>query len=142
MLQSGFLSKQFDKQQGCRQGDPVTPYLFILCAEILAILIKQNTDIKGIFIDNINEHKISQYTDDASLALDGSPISLFAALQTCTIDFNLSFSGLKVNIYKTKIIWINWFKKQFLIRYSCKMEVGLGLNSIQFIRHSIFSQSK
>ena len=95
ILQSGFLSKQFDIQRGCRQGDPVAPYLFILCAEILAILIKQNTDIKGIFIDN-KEHKISQYADDTSFVLDGSPKSLFAALDT--IDFYSSFSGLKVNI--------------------------------------------
>ena len=98
ILQSGFLSKQFDIQRGCRQGYPVASYLFILCTEILAILIKQNTDIKGIFI-NYNEHKISQYADDTSLTLDGSPKSLFAALDP--IDFYSSFSGLKVNICKT-----------------------------------------
>ena len=45
VLQSGFLSEQFDIQRGCRQGDPIAPYLFILCAEILAILIKQNKDL-------------------------------------------------------------------------------------------------
>jgi hypothetical protein len=44
VLQSGFLSEQFDIQRGCRQGDPIAPYLFILCAEILAILIKQNNN--------------------------------------------------------------------------------------------------
>lgn len=51
ILQSGFLSQQFEIQRGCRQGDPVAPYLFILCAEILAILIKQNKDIRGIFVN-------------------------------------------------------------------------------------------
>jgi hypothetical protein len=49
VLQSGFLSEQFDIQRGCRQGDPIAPYLFILCAEILAILIKQNKNIKHLY---------------------------------------------------------------------------------------------
>lgn len=93
ILQSGFLSTQFDIQRGCRQGDPVAPYLFILYVLYYSclILIKQNNDIKGICINN-TEHKISQYADDTSLVLDGSPKSLFAALDT--IDFYSSFSGL------------------------------------------------
>ena len=92
ILQSGFLSKQFDIQRGCRQGNPVAQYLFILCAEILTIFIKQNTDIKGIFIDN-KEHKISQYADDTSLVLDGSPKSLFAALHILILFKFLCFKG-------------------------------------------------
>ena len=103
ILQSGFLSEQLDVERGCRQGDPVAPYLFIICAEILAIMIKQNKDIKGIVI-NDKEHKISQYADDTSLTLDGSSESLFSALET--IEFFSSFSGLKINTSKTKIVWI------------------------------------
>jgi hypothetical protein len=38
-------------------------HMFLLCAEILAIVIKQNKDIKGIHVEN-TEHKISQYADD------------------------------------------------------------------------------
>lgn len=101
ILQSGFLSQQFEIQRGCRQGDPVAPYLFILCAEILAILIKQNKDIRGICVYD-REHKISQYADDTSLILDGSASSLFNALET--LELFSKISGLKVNSSKTKII--------------------------------------
>lgn len=51
---------------------------------MFAIIIKQNCDIREI-IANANDHKISQYADNISLILDGSPKSLFAALDT--LDF-------------------------------------------------------
>ena len=103
ILQCGFLSEQLDIQRGCRQGDPVAPYLFILCAEILSILIKNNQDIKGIIIQG-KENKISQYADDTTLLLDGSKKSLFAAIDT--LDLFSKISGLLINCEKTKLVWI------------------------------------
>ena len=47
---NGQLSQWFAIKRGCRQGGPISPYLFILCVEILAIMIRQNKHIKGIFI--------------------------------------------------------------------------------------------
>lgn len=51
-----FLSERFHIQKGCRQGDPVVPYIFIIRTEILSILIKDNNDIKGIFVKNKEVH--------------------------------------------------------------------------------------
>ena len=136
VLQSGFLSEQFDIQRGCRQGDPIAPYLFILCAEILALLIKQNTDIKGIII-NGEEHKISQYADDTTLALDGSPKSLFAALDT--INYFSTFSGLKINSSKTKIVWIGSkkFSKEVYHHARWKLEWGCSTFNLLGIEFSV-----
>jgi hypothetical protein len=62
----------------------------------------------GIIV-SLTEHTISHYADDTSFALDGSPKSLFAALDTyCILDFFSKLSGLHVNTCssKTNIIWI------------------------------------
>ena len=65
----------FYLKRGCRQGDPISPYIFILCAEVLGQMIRNNNNIKGIFI-NEKEFKISQYADDTQLLIDGSEKSL------------------------------------------------------------------
>ena len=79
ILQNGFMSNFFSLRRGCRQGNPISPYLFILCAEILGKMVRKNKEIKGISI-NGKEYKLSQYADDTQLILDGTEKSLKAAL--------------------------------------------------------------
>ena len=67
---NGQLSQWFAIQRGCRQGDPISSYLFVLCVEILSIMIRQNKNIKGIFIGE-TEYKISQYANDTEITLEG-----------------------------------------------------------------------
>ena len=63
---NGFLSEYFTIRRGCRQGDPISVYVFILCTEILNIKIKNDKSITGIKIKN-QEYIISQFADDTTL---------------------------------------------------------------------------
>ena len=85
-----------------RQGDPISQCLFLLCSEVLAHIIRKDPDMKRYSINDI-EIKVSQFSDDTSLFLDGSR----EALQKCIsvlLKFS-TFSGLKMNLDKPKCIW-------------------------------------
>ena len=103
ILQNGHMTEYFSLQRGCRQGDPISPYIFILCAEVLSHMIRKHNGIKGIVL-NDKEYKLSQYADDTQVFLDGTEISLRNTLETLNAFYLMS--GLKLNIDKTKAIWI------------------------------------
>ena len=86
---------------GCRQGDPIAAYLFLLPAEILNLLIQQNLNIKGINLGGF-EYKLAQFADDTTILLDGTLPSLQATLNILEIFGSLS--GLKMNKEKTKLV--------------------------------------
>ena len=52
-----------------RQVCPLSPYLFILAAEVLATKIRQDKTVRGITIFE-TESKISQFADDTSAFCD------------------------------------------------------------------------
>ena len=64
-----FAAELFLLKWGSRQGDPLSPYIFLLCAEVLGQMLRKNINIKGIVINN-KVMKISQYADDTQILLD------------------------------------------------------------------------
>lgn len=97
---NGFASQSFDITRGVRQGCPSSPYIFILCVELLAMKVNANANIRGISVLN-QELKILQYADDTILILDGSNNSL----RETVLPLNVleSASGLKINFDKSNI---------------------------------------
>ena len=93
------LSEFFNVQRDFKQQDPLSPYIFLICAEILGILVQKSREIKGLTIDD-TEYRLSQYADDTSLILDGSPVLLDASLRL--LQFYAEISGLKINLEKNK----------------------------------------
>ena len=91
-----------------RQGDPLSPYLFILAVASLAISIRQNVDIKGIKIENY-EVKLLQYADDTTAILsdENSAKTLFEDLEVFK-----KFIGLEINSSKTEGMWIGSPKRK------------------------------
>ncbi len=99
---NGTTSKQFTLGRGVRQGDPLSPYLFILAVEILSNKIRQNKDITGITINN-EEIKLQQYADDTTGILQNIESAKCFLSEVKT--FGL-YSGLKLNKEKTEGLWL------------------------------------
>ena len=100
-VMNGYTSTGYFKvARGIRQGNPSSPYLLMLCIEILAHMIRNNQLVKGICFGN-TEIKQVLYADDITLFI--KDMSSVKEIEHILEGF-YKISGLKVNTNKTYIL--------------------------------------
>lgn len=116
-------TSRFNLKRGIRQGCPISPYLFLLCTQILALHIK-NSNIQGISIAG-RDIIISQLADDTTVFLKNSD-QVPVALQI--IENFSKASGLTLNINKCQLFPIKECNLQCISNINVQKEVTyLGL---------------
>ena len=106
VINTGNFTEFFKLYRGVRQGCPLSPYLFVLSAELLSLFIKQKSGIEGIVYKG-STYLISQFADDTSLSIMGTSDNLNKCFETLK-QFE-AVSGLKVNVNKTEAMGLGTF---------------------------------
>lgn len=99
VLTNGLVSDFFHLSRGTRQGCSLSPLLFMIFLEPLALAIHANTDIRGVHAGGA-EHKLFLYADNI-LAVLTDPMQSLPALLTCVESYS-RLSGYKINWYKSE----------------------------------------
>jgi hypothetical protein len=108
VLLNGVPGKKFICRQGVRQGDPLSPLLFVGVSELLQAMVnhlfREQTIKAPLNIPN-TDFPIIQYADDTLLVMQACPLQL-TALKLVLEEFAQA-TGLRVNYAKSAIMSIN-----------------------------------
>jgi hypothetical protein len=127
VLLNGVPEKRFHCKRGVRQGDPLSPLLFVLTADLLQSIVNRACDcgILRLPLPNTcgSDFPIIQYVDDTILIMEACTKQLFF-LKVMLNSFAES-TGLHVNYHKSNIYPINvtdqkW--KSLQIHFTAKLD--------------------
>jgi hypothetical protein len=108
ILLNGVPGKQFHCKRGVRQGDPLSPTLYVFGSDLLQDVVNDflHQGLISLPIEtNDAEFPIIQHADDTLLVLPAD-IDQLLALKKMLNDFARS-TGLKVNFHKSSMVPIN-----------------------------------
>ena len=97
IILNGEKLKTFPLRSGTRQGCPLSPLLFNIVLEVLATVIREEKEIKGIQIGK--EVKLSLFADDMILYIE-SPKDVTRKLLDLINEFG-KVAGYKINAQKS-----------------------------------------
>ena len=105
---NGYFSETINIKQGVRQGGPNSSFLFLLCAEMLAIALRNNQKIEGLPVKHIM-NLINQYADDMDVVTKAKRNCLTALFNT--LNYFKDQAGFEVNYDKTTVYRMGSLRK-------------------------------
>ena len=102
---NGNLTSSFKPSQGLRQGDPLSPYLILLCANILSISLSQAQNLKQIQGVKVGRNGLTfthLFFADDSLLFFKRDNKTIRNLQLI-LDWYCSISSQKINLVKSDL---------------------------------------
>ena len=102
ILINGTPTPRINVGRGCRQGDPIAGYLFILCVEILLLKLSNSTNITPWTSKSGTTKLLDAYADDINIFIKyTNPTTQINAVLNIMDEFR-KLSGLSINVSKTK----------------------------------------
>lgn len=104
VMLNGVPGRWITCKRGLRQGDPISPYLFIIVADVLQRLV-QKASSEGYLhhpIDDSLTCPVIQYADDTLLLIQGD-IAAIQALKSILDSFSRA-TGLTINFHKSTLV--------------------------------------
>ena len=114
---NGYFSDNIKIERGVHQGGCASSFYFLCCAEILAIEIRKNKNIKGVLVNNI-EYILGQFADDTDASLNHDQNTFTEFMQT--VNKFTAKSGLAINYDKTTVYRIGSLKDSKATLYTQK----------------------
>ena len=104
ILLNGVPGRWITCRNGLRQGDPLSPYLFIIVADVLKRLLHQDALLQSVGHPLLGNTPcpILQYADDTLIFLCATPDGILA-VKNALVDFELA-TGLSINYHKTTFL--------------------------------------
>jgi hypothetical protein len=102
VLLNGVPRKYFRCKRGVRQGDPLSPLLFVIVVELLQVLVSKAASqglLRAPIPHDDDDFPIIQYADDMFLVLQANANQLF--FLRALLNSNETASGLRVNFRKS-----------------------------------------
>jgi hypothetical protein len=133
VLVNGSPTEDFSVGKGLRQGDPLSPFLFLIIAEGLTCLMSKAVEIgrfHGYTVNNNISFHTLQFADDTIIVGEGTWDNLWT-IKTVLRSFEL-VSGLKVNFFKSKLYGVN-LEDNFLQASSAFLHCGVESIPFKFL---------
>ncbi|GKE97409.1 RNA-directed DNA polymerase, eukaryota [Tanacetum coccineum] len=108
MIVNGSPTKEFQFHRGLKQGDPLSPFLFLLIMESLHISMQRVVDaglFKGIHVGSSLQVSHFFYADDVVFMGHWSEANIDTILRV--LDCFYHASGLRINMLKSKLMVIS-----------------------------------